>query len=117
VKTRVFVIDPSQMIYRERFLGSDGPAAPFTIEHLPQGNSLVFDKAKALNVWISGEFTGVYKGYWVEQDPKGYTPGVTITHTPEGTCQEVAGIPDIDLPPKPLADRAKRSLNELVGGK
>lgn len=114
---RVFVIDPSQMTYRERFLGSDGPATPFTIEHLPQGNSLVLDEAKALNVWISGEFNGVYKGYWIEENPKGWNPGVKIIHTPEGTCQEVADIPDVDLPAKSYVDRAKRSLNELIGGK
>jgi len=117
--TRTFIIDVDKKTYSERFLGSDGPAVPFTIEQFPQfGASLELDRAHDTGIWLTGRFAGAYVGNWVEKDRDVYAPAVeSITHRPEGHCEEVTDIPDIDLPAKSFADRAKKSLSGMVGVK
>ena len=113
-RVHVFVIDADKGVWRERFLGSDGSATPFAIDHNLQGDA--FMTLAQGKVFLSGKHTGDYSGSWTQNNAWGL-PGVTVTYESEGHCEEVAEIPDVDLPAKSFADRAKRSLNELVGAK
>jgi hypothetical protein len=111
-QVRVFVIEADKGVSRERFLGSDGPATPFTITHKSQGNRLEFDKPSGVYLWISGEFTGLYGGIWTENPT--LNPGFKWIHVPEGHCDETMDIPDVDLPAKSVALKAQELLESVT---
>ena len=112
--SHTFIIDADKGVWRERFLGSDSPPTPFTITKEYQGDALHFDKVQLLSVWLSGKYAGSYHGMWTEENPKGWKPGVKSVHSVEGTCEEVADIPDVDLPALSVADKAKKYLKAMT---
>jgi hypothetical protein len=117
-RVRTFVIDADKNVWRERFIGADGPATPFTFDRRtsPSGIALMLDGSENLYVWLSSDKDNdVLHAGWTENSVWGLEG--KIVFKVEGRCEEVADITDVDLPGKNFVERAKKSLNGLVGGK
>jgi hypothetical protein len=103
-RIRTFVVDPDKKVWRERFLGSDGPEAPFTIKTTDAGDVVDFEGHTPMSIWLSGKWSGAFDDIRTEKG-EGET---TISHILGGVCEEVADIPDVDLPTRSVTGKAKK---------